>query len=74
MSVRFIELCQRLTAQLDVLHRAYQALKPGGTLIFDVNSMHKLEVTQKDYREEQEDEDFYFYWILTEVMFMNYLI
>ncbi|CVH78725.1 Mg-protoporphyrin IX methyl transferase [Clostridiales bacterium CHKCI006] len=51
-----------LTAQLDVLHRAYQAIKPGGTLIFDVNSMHKLEVTQTDYREEQEDEDFYFYW------------
>lgn len=51
-----------LNAQINILKKAYTALKPGGTLIFDVNSMHKLQVTQNNYKEEQEDEDFYFFW------------
>ena len=40
----------------------YEALKRNGTFIFDVNSMHKMEVVLKDYHEKNEDDEFSFEW------------
>lgn len=40
----------------------YQALEKNGTFIFDVNSLHKMNETLRDYHEHEEDEEFYFDW------------
>lgn len=45
-----------------VFKNAYRSLKKGGTFVFDANSMHKMEVTLKEYKEHNEDEDFIFDW------------
>ena len=45
-----------------VLSKVFQSLENHGTFIFDVHSMHKINVIFLDYKEEQEDDDFYFYW------------
>lgn len=48
--------------QIRVLKNCFECLKPGGTLIFDIHSQHKIQQTFHDYFEEEENEDFYFYW------------
>lgn len=48
--------------QIKVLKMAYQALNEQGTLIFDIHSPYKMNELFKDYFEEEENEDFYFYW------------
>ena len=45
-----------------VINNAYNALKAGGTFIFDVHSMHKVNVTFLDYHEHEESDDYYFDW------------
>lgn len=48
--------------QVKVLESAYYHLKNNGTFIFDIHSEYKMNVLFKDYLEEEENEDFYFYW------------
>lgn len=43
----------------------YYALEKEGTFIFDVNSMHKMNETLRDYHEHEEDEEFYFDWTVS---------
>ena len=45
-----------------VFYNVSHALKEGGTLIFDINSAYKCNVTLKDYHEVMDDEDFHFVW------------
>ncbi len=45
-----------------VFTNVYEALSDEGTFIFDVHSLHKIDVTFKNYVEENKDEDFYFKW------------
>lgn len=45
-----------------VFDNVYAALKDKGTFIFDVHSLHKINVTFLDYKEENKEEDFYFSW------------
>ena len=40
----------------------YNALKKGGSFIFDIDSMYKMETILKDYDEENDEDDFYFHW------------
>lgn len=40
----------------------YNSLKIGGCFIFDIDSIYKTDVILKDYLEEENDEQFYFYW------------
>lgn len=47
---------------LSTFTNVYDSLKHSGTFIFDVDSMHKMNVVLKDYLEEQDDPDFYFKW------------
>jgi len=48
--------------QIAVLKKAYDALSKEGTFIFDVHSQYKINELFKNYVEEDESEDFYFYW------------
>lgn len=48
--------------QVKVLENAYKHLKDNATFIFDIHSDHKMNVLFKNYLEEEENEDFYFYW------------
>lgn len=48
--------------QIKVLKNAYQQLNQNGTFIFDIHSQYKINELFKNYSEEQEDDDFYFYW------------
>lgn len=50
-----------------VFKNVYAALKDTGTFIFDVHSMHKIDETFLDYKEEEKDEDFYFKWEVKKV-------
>lgn len=52
---------------LKVFKNAYTALKDDGTFIFDVHSLHKVDVTFYDYKEENEDDDFYFKWTVRKI-------
>lgn len=64
-------LCDSLNYVLElddvqrVFENIYRALKPSGTLIFDVDSLYKCNVILDDYHEEQDDEDYYFRWDVT---------
>lgn len=40
----------------------FQSLGDGGTFIFDVDSLYKMDVILKDYHEKEEDEEFIFDW------------
>ena len=48
--------------QKAVLKKAYEALEENGTFSFDVHSQYKINELFKNYMEEDENEDFYFYW------------
>ena len=48
--------------QINVLKNAYQYLEDNGTLIFDIHSQYKINELFKNYIEEDENDDFYFYW------------
>lgn len=48
--------------QIKVLKKAYDLLENHGTLIFDIHSQFKINELFKNYIEEDENEDFYFYW------------
>ncbi|WP_249030359.1 class I SAM-dependent DNA methyltransferase [Tannockella kyphosi] len=50
-----------------VFKNAYQSLKYNGHFIFDVNSMHKMNVTLNNYVEHNEDEDFVFDWKVSSI-------
>lgn len=52
---------------LKVFKNVFNALKAEGTFIFDVHSMHKINVTFEDYTEEAEDDDFYFKWTVHKI-------
>ncbi len=52
---------------LKVFKNVYTALKDDGTFIFDVHSLHKVDVTFYDYKEENEDDDFYFKWTVRKI-------
>lgn len=47
---------------LKVFKNVFHSLKEKGTFIFDVNSLYKMNTILKDYREENDDENFYFKW------------
>jgi len=47
---------------LKVFHNVFHCLKAGGTFIFDVDSLYKMEMILKDYKEENDEDDFYFKW------------
>ena len=47
---------------LRTFKNVHQALKRNGTFIFDVHSLHKVNHTFLDYKEEQQDDEFYFKW------------
>ena len=51
--------------QINVLKNAYQYLEDNGTLIFDIHSQYKINELFKNYIEEDENDDFYFYWKVT---------
>ena len=61
-------LCDSLNYVLDdgdvfkVFQNVFHCLKENGTFIFDVNSLYKMEEILKDYKEENDDDDFYFKW------------
>ena len=48
-----------------VFHNVYEALKDEGAFVFDVNSLYKHNVILDGYKEENDDEDFYFEWDVT---------
>ncbi len=47
---------------LQVFKNVYASLETGGTFIFDVDSMYKMEHMINDYHETQSDEEFDFSW------------
>lgn len=61
-------LCDSLNYVIDlknvkqVFENTYNALKKGGSFIFDIDSMYKMETILKDYDEENDEDDFYFHW------------
>lgn len=46
----------------NVFNNVYNALSEHGTFIFDAHSLHKINTTFADYKEEVSDDDFYFKW------------
>ena len=48
--------------QVQILKNVYDYLNEDGTFIFDVHSQYKINELFKNYIEEDENEDFYFYW------------
>ncbi|WP_281677543.1 class I SAM-dependent DNA methyltransferase [Eggerthia catenaformis] len=64
-------LCDSLNYIIDkndiikVFSNVYQALKPKGIFIFDINSMYKCNIILDNYHEESHDEDYDFYWDVT---------
>lgn len=50
-----------------VFKNVYEALAKEGTFIFDVHSLHKIDVTFNDYCEETEEDDFYFKWTVRKI-------
>ena len=61
-------LCDSLNYVIDLknvkqaFENTYNALKKGGSFIFDIDSMYKMETILKDYDEENDEDDFYFHW------------
>lgn len=47
---------------LSTFMNAFKSLKSQGTFIFDIDSLHKMNVILKDYHEYEEDDDFIFRW------------
>ena len=47
----------------------YQSLKKEGTFIFDVNSIYKMNVILDNYHEHEEDDEFYFDWLVEPLSF-----
>lgn len=47
---------------IQTFKNVYASLKENGTFIFDVDSLYKMNTILKDYREEDEDEEFSFRW------------
>lgn len=48
--------------QVQILKNVYQYLNNNGTFIFDIHSQYKINELFKNYIEEDESEDFYFFW------------
>lgn len=61
-------LCDSLNYLLDTkdiiktFQNVYQSLKKDGTFIFDIDSLYKMNTILKNYREDEEDEEFTFQW------------
>jgi len=47
---------------LQTFQNVFNSLKKDGTFIFDIDSLYKMNVILKDYREDNDDEDFAFHW------------
>lgn len=47
---------------LQTFQNVFHSLKSGGTFIFDVDSLYKMNVILKDYVEDEEDDEFIFQW------------
>lgn len=47
---------------IKTFHNVFESLDDKGTFIFDVNSLYKMNVILKDYKEDDVDEDFEFHW------------
>lgn len=47
---------------INTFRNVYESLKSNGTFIFDVDSLHKMNVILNDYHEHDEDEEFAFSW------------
>ena len=48
--------------QVQILKNVYKFLNDNGTFIFDIHSQYKINELFKNYIEEDENEDFYFFW------------
>lgn len=46
---------------------SYKSLHTGGVFIFDVDSLYKMHTILKDYKEESDDDEFYFHWTVTQI-------
>lgn len=61
-------LCDSLNYLLDAkdvqktFYNVYQSLKEKGTFVFDVDSLYKMNVILKDYKEDEIDDEFEFHW------------
>lgn len=61
-------LCDSINYLLDskdiiqTFQNVYSSLKNHGTFIFDIDSLYKMDQILKDYREDEEDEEFSFHW------------
>ncbi len=51
----------------EVFMHVYDALQDQGTFIFDVHSIYKINHIFKDYHEHEEDDEFYFDWLVKKV-------
>lgn len=66
-------LCDSINYILDIegventFINSFKALRSGGTFIFDVDSLYKMHTILKDYKEESDDEEFYFQWTVTQI-------
>jgi SAM-dependent methyltransferase len=64
-------LCDSINYLLDqksvkqTFKNCYQALHKDGVFIFDVDSMYKMQTILHNYEEENDEDDFYFHWIVT---------
>lgn len=61
-------LCDSINYVLDIndvfktFCNVYHSLDNQGCFVFDINSLYKTDVILKDYKEEENDEEFSFYW------------
>lgn len=66
-------LCDSLNYVIDekavqsTFQHVYDSLDMNGTFIFDIDSLYKMNVILKDYKEDQEDEEFSFHWHVDQI-------
>lgn len=52
---------------VQTFQNVFHSLNDEGTFIFDIDSLHKMNVILKDYHEKEEDEEFTFEWTVEKI-------
>lgn len=61
-------LCDSINYLLDskdvikTFQNVYQSLKKGGTFLFDIDSLYKMNIILNEYKEDEDDDEFCFQW------------